>query len=119
VAKTNHLGRAILFLETLEEMPSSKQIKYWLRNYAAQGILKKLSGIMVGMPYKNYSTDTIENYDHVILQVVRDENALTEIPIITQMDFGHTDPSFIISYGLMAEIDCDYRRFSIIENACI
>jgi muramoyltetrapeptide carboxypeptidase LdcA involved in peptidoglycan recycling len=108
----------ILFLETSEEMPSQKSVKYWLRNYAAQGILAKIAGLIVGRPYKDYVNNRLENYDDVILQVITEEYGLVNLPVITNMDFGHTDPSFIIPYGVMAEIDCIRKNFSIIEPAC-
>jgi muramoyltetrapeptide carboxypeptidase LdcA involved in peptidoglycan recycling len=81
------------------------------------GILSQLSGILFGRPYDN--GDKFEAYDQAILKIVRDEEGLTELPIITRMDFGHTNPVFVIPYGLQAEIDCDRQRFSILENAVI
>ncbi|WP_394631503.1 hypothetical protein [Escherichia coli] len=39
--------------------------------------------------------------------------------MITRMDFGHTDPMFVLPYGVEAEIDCDEQRFSITEGALI
>jgi muramoyltetrapeptide carboxypeptidase LdcA involved in peptidoglycan recycling len=33
------------------------------------------------------------------------------------MDFGHTDPMFVLPYGVEAEIDCDAQMFTIVENA--
>jgi muramoyltetrapeptide carboxypeptidase LdcA involved in peptidoglycan recycling len=117
--ETDIWEKAILFIETSEEMPSPKYVKYWLRNYAAQGILQKLAGIIVGRPYKNYTNNLQETYNEVILQVVREESGLAELPIITNMDFGHTDPSFIIPYGVVAEINCIHQTFSIQENACV
>jgi muramoyltetrapeptide carboxypeptidase LdcA involved in peptidoglycan recycling len=35
------------------------------------------------------------------------------------MDFGHTNPVFVIPHGLQAEIDCDNQRFAIVENAVL
>ena len=58
-------------------------------------------------------------YDEVILQVVAEEEGLTELPIITGMDFGHTDPMFVLPYGVQAEINCDERRFAILEGAVV
>jgi muramoyltetrapeptide carboxypeptidase LdcA involved in peptidoglycan recycling len=42
---------------------------------------------------------------------------LTELPIVTNMDFGHTDPVMVLPYGIQAEIDCERERFAILENA--
>jgi muramoyltetrapeptide carboxypeptidase LdcA involved in peptidoglycan recycling len=34
------------------------------------------------------------------------------------MDFGHTDPVFILPYGVQAEIDCEAQQFAgSVENA--
>ena len=35
----------------------------------------------------------------------------------TQMDFSHTDPMFVLPYGIQAEIDCDSQQFTILESA--
>jgi muramoyltetrapeptide carboxypeptidase LdcA involved in peptidoglycan recycling len=48
---------------------------------------------------------------------VTEEEGLADLPIITHMDFGHTDPMFVIPYGVRAEIDCDTQQFTILENA--
>ena len=106
---------AILFLETSEDMPPPEFVRDILRVYAAIGILHELSGILFARPYDN--GDKFDEYDRAILQIVRDEEGLTELPIITRMDFGHTSPIFVIPYGIQAEIDCDNQRFSILENA--
>lgn len=106
---------AILFLETSEDVPPPEFVKDTLRIYAAMGILSQLAGILFGRPYDH--EDKFAAYDRAILQVVREEEGLTDLPIITNMDFGHTSPMFVLPYGLQAEIDCDNQRFSIIENA--
>lgn len=37
------------------------------------------------------------------------------MPIVSQMDFGHTDPIMTIPYGVHARLDCDNHCVSIIE----
>jgi len=108
---------AILFLETSEEAPPPTNIKYMLRAFAELGVLKRLSGILFGRPGGEFPVERFEEYDQVILQVFRDEEGLEDLPIITNMDFGHTDPMFVLPYGVQAEIDCENQRFSIPENA--
>ena len=60
-----------------------------------------------------------DEYDKVIIQVVVEEEGLIELPIITQMDFGHTDPMFVLPCGIQAEIDCEAQQFAIVENAVV
>lgn len=61
--------------------------------------------------------EQFDEYDRVISQVIFEEEGLVDLPVITHMDFGHTDPMFVLPYGIQAEIDCDTQQFSIIESA--
>ncbi len=108
---------AILFLETSEEAPPPSTLLYGLRTFAALGILERLSGILFGRPGGNVPLESFGEYEEMILKVVAQEESLTELPILSRMDFGHTDPMFILPYGVQAEIDCDAGSFSIVEAA--
>jgi muramoyltetrapeptide carboxypeptidase LdcA involved in peptidoglycan recycling len=110
---------AILFLETSEEAPPPETVKRILRVFASLRILSKLSGILFGRPGGEVPVEKFKEYDKAILQVVNQEEGLTDLPIITQMDFGHTSPIFVLPYGVQAEIDVDGKRFSILENAVV
>jgi muramoyltetrapeptide carboxypeptidase LdcA involved in peptidoglycan recycling len=110
---------AILFLETSEEGPPPTILARVLRGYAAMGILGKLSGILFGRPGGKVSSEEFGKYDEAILKVVSGEEGLTELPVVTHMDFGHTDPMFVLPYGVAAEIDCDAKRFVILEGAVV
>lgn len=103
---------SMLFFETSEEKPAPDFIRYWLRNYAAQGILQKAKGIIFGKPQdaKYYVEYKVE-----ILNVMK-EYSLEHVPILYNLNFGHTEPKFILPYGAMAEIDCEQKTFSIVES---
>lgn len=104
---------AILFLETSEDKPEPRYVEYWLRNYGSQGILQRAKGIIFGKPYDNLY---YEEYKEAILTVVRKELKLVDMPILFNMNFGHTAPMITIPYGAIAEIDCDKKTFSILES---
>ncbi len=76
----------------LKKRPRQKAVKYGLRAFAALGILDKLSGILFGRPGGQIPIEKHAEYDKVLFQVVAEEEGLTDLPIITGMDFGHTDP---------------------------
>lgn len=103
----------ILFLETSEEMMPPTNFRRVLRNYAAQGVFEKISGLILGRPYNNKYVD---EYNNILLQVIKDEQGDDHLPIITEMDFGHTCPTFTIPYGVLAEIDSEQKIFSILES---
>jgi muramoyltetrapeptide carboxypeptidase LdcA involved in peptidoglycan recycling len=108
--------KAILFLETSEEMPSPESLTYFLRTLAALGILERLGAILLGRPGGQLSPSQFVHYDNAILKVVRDEEGL-EFPIITHMDFGHTDPMFVLPYGMLARVDANHKTLEFLESA--
>jgi muramoyltetrapeptide carboxypeptidase LdcA involved in peptidoglycan recycling len=107
---------SILFLETSEVKMTPRYFLWILRNYAAQGILKNLNGIILGRPYDNMYVDA---YNDILLKVIREEEGLVDLAIVTEMDFGHTCPVFTIPYGIQAEIDFENRKFSMLESGVI
>ena len=102
-----------MFFETSEEKPEPSHLEYWLRNYGSQGILQNVNGIILGKPYDNLY---YEEYKKVILKVVREELSLINLPIMCNMNFGHTSPITILPYGAIAEINCEDASFSILES---
>jgi len=108
---------AILFLETSEEGPPPAYMGRFLRSLAAMGVLPRLSGILFGRPGGEIPPETFAEYDAVLTDAVSEEAGLTDLPIVTGMDFGHTDPMMVLPLGLNARIDCDSRQFSIPESA--
>lgn len=103
---------AVLFLETSEDMPEPKYIEGWLRNYAAQGILSRLRGIVWGKPYHHRY---YEAYRQTIRKVLCLEQGLNELPVLYNLNFGHTEPMMCLPYGALTEIDCENAAFSILE----
>lgn len=105
---------SILFLELSEEAISPSAVVRILRSIAATGALQAVRGILFGRPYGEESS--FSAYDTALLDVCR-ELGLESLPLVTQMDFGHTDPMFIVPYGIEAEIDCDRQQLHYIDAA--
>ena len=103
---------SILFVETAEEYPSPNSLKYLIRGMAAQGLFDKICGIICGKPKdEKYYND----YKDVLLRVVGKEAGRYVLPILYNMNFGHTAPICILPYGIMAEINCSNKSFGLIE----
>ncbi|ALX49593.1 S66 family peptidase [Lentibacillus amyloliquefaciens] len=111
----NYWEDSILFFETSEEKPPPESIKRWLRNYAAQGILHKTNGIIFGKP----QDETYYNEYREAIETVMKEYQLEDLPILYNLNFGHTEPKMILPYGAMAEVDCNKGKFSILENGVV
>ena len=109
---------AILFYETSEEGPAAGQVIRWLRNFAAQGILARLSGIVLGRP-GGQGDDAYRTEQEAAVVRALDEAGLQNLPVLAELDFGHTDPIATLPYGVMAEIDCEAARLRILEAGVI
>ena len=76
--------------------------------------MQQLSGILFGRPGGPVDPAQFGEYDDAIMRALQ-ECERVDVPVVTRMDFGHTDPVFIIPYGAQAEIDCDRQGFSILD----
>jgi len=109
-------NNAILFMETSEECPQANDVRYLLRGLAAQGIISRINGIVFGKPVNEKYYD---EYKEVLLQVVGKECGRNNLPILYNLNFGHTAPICILPYGIKAEIDCSCSSFRLLESAVI
>lgn len=104
----------ILFFETSEDKPTPSQIGFVLRNWGMQGILPKLKGLLVARP-KSYTDDEKAELDNEIKRIVVDEFECEELNIVTNMDFGHTDPRHLLPLGIDMKIDPVEERMIFTE----
>ena len=108
---------AILFIETSEEAPAPQTVERMLRALAALGVLKRVRGLLVGRPGGQVPSQRFAEYDQAVLNIVVGEEGLSELPIVSNMDFGHTEPKLVLPYGALTRIDCDRETITIAENA--
>jgi muramoyltetrapeptide carboxypeptidase LdcA involved in peptidoglycan recycling len=94
-------------------------VRCGLRAYAALGVRPRLSGVLFDRPGGRIAPKRFGEYDQAVLNIVVEEEGLTDLPVITRIDFGHTAPMCVLPYGVLAEIDCGAQRFSILESAAI
>ncbi|KQV09022.1 S66 peptidase family protein [Devosia sp. Root105] len=107
---------AILFYETSEDAPDPGFIRYWLRNFAAQGILGRLSGMLLARPDPGNDATYGARLEAAVIETLAEEG-LAELPVLSGLDFGHTQPMLTLPYGAMAQIDCAAATLTISESA--
>jgi muramoyltetrapeptide carboxypeptidase LdcA involved in peptidoglycan recycling len=105
---------AILFLETSEETPPVDNVHRWLRNYGAIGILERLNGILIGRPDPGSNPHYQGQLEATFVKVLA-ENDLQALPVLSGLDFGHTQPMLTLPYGVQAEIDCSTAQLTVTE----
>jgi muramoyltetrapeptide carboxypeptidase LdcA involved in peptidoglycan recycling len=104
----------ILFMETSEEKPTPAQVAFFLRTLGLQGIFDRIEALLLGRA-RDYSLKEKSELDRVAVRVVGGEFHHPEMPIVSNVDFGHTDPQLIIPLGGHAEIDPERRRIRLLE----
>ena len=70
IVKNPNTGDVFEFLETSEEMMTPANFRRVIRNYAAQGVFEKISGLIFGRPYQYKFAN---EYNEILLEVIRDE----------------------------------------------
>ena len=110
---TNEWKNKILFLETSEDEVAPDYIEYYLRNLVAQGIIDKINGIIIGKPQdeKYY-----EEYKEVYKNVVGVEAKRPELPILYNVNIGHTAPMCIFPFGQKIRVDLDKKEIIFLEK---
>lgn len=126
--KPDDFKDTILFIENSEEQISPDRVGYWFRTLGAMGILKNIKGILFAIPGGEFfPEETVEkttwlaqykDFDNVIIKICKEYDR-TDLPIVTNMNFGHTVPQLILPYGIMTEIDPLNKTVSILENTVI
>ena len=116
---TESLEGAILFLETSEEAPPPSQLASFVRSLAAMDLLHRLAGILLGRPGGEVSPAALPSYADTLCRTVREEYGLHELPIVSNLDFGHTDPMLVLPLGVRLRIDSARRQLSIPEPAVV
>jgi len=106
----------ILFLETPEgsdfrKGPSLIQVDSQLRDLQNARVLEKIEGLIVGRPFGFLKEERQEFYS-ILSDHVRDY----EVPVVANVDLGHTDPIITIPLGVDARLDSNYNLFSIEES---
>ena len=105
---------SIIFLEGLTPYGLELAGLHMLRSFAATGMFRKARGVVFAKPSELY-----DESKRIILKVLRDEEGLHDLPILFNIDCGHTAPMAVMPFGVMAEIDCDNVAFSILESAVV
>jgi muramoyltetrapeptide carboxypeptidase LdcA involved in peptidoglycan recycling len=103
----------ILFLETSEdEMPPS-YLKYYLRNLIAQGVINEINGIIIGKPQNE---TYYEEYKEIYKKLISEEANRPDLPILYNINIGHTAPMCILPLGQKVRVDLDNKKIIFLEK---
>lgn len=116
----NLLQDTILMIETSEAIPDPWLVDYLLTGFGERGWFDQFTGVLVGRPKawefnKQLSPDARAAYRkeqrRVVVETVRQYNS--NIPIVQNLDFGHTDPQIVMPLGQKADINPAEQRIRV------
>jgi muramoyltetrapeptide carboxypeptidase LdcA involved in peptidoglycan recycling len=104
----------LLLLETSEEAPPPIAVERWLRTFGVCGLFDRLAGLLFGRAL-GYTSEMRIELEERVLAVVADEFGASNLPIVMDLDFGHTDPQLVLPLGIDAELDVGAQRLRLLE----
>lgn len=113
----NQFKNIVLMLETSEEIPSADYVFRVLRAFGERGMLDRVQGVLIGRA-KSWEFDKPntpeqkaeyrKQQQESVLKAVRRYNQ--EIPVVQNINFGHTDPQIPMPYGSKVRIEAKNKR---------
>ncbi|MBF4693643.1 LD-carboxypeptidase [Fusibacter sp. Q10-2] len=113
--KSDFWADKILMFETSEDKPDPMTVGYMFRNYATQGILEQVKGVLFAKP-KDYSDEEVDALNEIIKNILTVENDLGELLVMCGGDFGHTDPKWLLPLGCEVEINPFNKTITLLES---
>lgn len=106
------LDGSVLFIETAEDIPDARVVEYLLTGFGERGWFDAFQAVLVGRP-KAWELDKPNTPEQksayklkqreTVIKTVRQYNQA--IPIVQNLDFGHTAPQIVMPYGGRVKID--------------
>lgn len=116
----DQLDQTILFVETSEEMPSEGFVYRFFASLAELNLLNKFQAILMAYPKAQFCGKQppegreafIANQQNAVKNALKDYNS--DLLVVFNMNFGHTDPQIIIPSGGNVQIDSKARTIAFL-----
>ncbi|POX53304.1 LD-carboxypeptidase [Streptomyces sp. Ru71] len=110
----------VLLLETSEEMPIAREVFRTVRSMGERGLLQRFSAVLVGRA-KSWSLENPTTPEEAARYAAEQRQAVLramrlyapDTLIVFDVDFGHTDPQFVLPYGGVVRVDGPARRITV------
>ena len=104
---------SILFFEDIPDFCDEKYMADFFDWLGKNGYLQILSGVIIG---KMKRPENFDSYAERIRLLVSEKYGCPDLPIMSDLNFGHTSPICILPYGAEAELNIEKLTFSIFES---
>lgn len=116
IVRIEDMEGSILFFEDIPEFCTEDYMADFFDWLGDKGYLQILNGVIIG---KMRKLEGFESYTQKIRSIVTDKYHCADLPVMGDLNFGHTSPMCILPYGAEAELDVDSLRFSIVESGVV
>lgn len=107
-----NLSDHILMLECDEEDVGPLNISRQLRHLQQLGALDEISGLVLGRIPSMLGLRGDQSIESLLVDVID-----RDIPVVTQFDFGHTNPFATIPVGIRAQLSTEKKALTILESS--
>ena len=108
---------AVLFLEIAEApaVTTPNKVIWFIRNLAAQGIVSDLAGIILARVGEQVPVSAYPAYEDALVKGLKEANR-TDMPVISRVEFGHTDPMCVLPYGVKVRLEPKGAGIVLLED---
>ncbi|MCP9486669.1 MAG: hypothetical protein MSC30_12465 [Gaiellaceae bacterium MAG52_C11] len=100
----------VFFLETSEEAPSPADVDGYLTDLEQLGVFDSAAALLFARPYGYNRGDA-----DALWNVVAQRTEASGIPVLCNVEAGHTDPMMTLPLGSHAELDAGQKSFRLLE----
>ena len=98
-----HCINKFFILQQIWQKPVPEQFEKEVALLKEKGVFDAVSGVLVGKPQDEAY---YEEYKDILVKVI--DNA--ELPIVYNVNFGHSTPRCVLQYGVMAKVDMKQKK---------
>ena len=91
---------------------SPAEVDGYLTDLEQLGVFDQVSGLVFGRPLRYAAADV-----ETLWSVVRRRTEASGVPVLANVDLGHTDPMLTLPLGAHAYLDATAQRFGTTEPA--
>lgn len=110
----------VLYLETSEELPGAAYVEHVFMGLGERGLLQRFGGLLMGRPRAwrfgtgndvEFRETYVREQREVVLAAMAEYGP--DVPVVLDVDFGHTDPQLVLPHGGEVRIDPIARSVSV------
>lgn len=115
----SRLDGTVLLLETAEDLPPAKRVRWALMSMGERGLLQRLNAVLVGRPATQNWREERDDEEREAFREDQREAILSQLerynmgaPIVFDVDVGHTNPTAPLPIGGRVRVDPPARTIA-------